>query len=143
MSQISTFRIQGRRVWFVHGLAAALFALVAASVGCSKEQDPRFLPVFPVKGKVTFKGKVPDGASLALHPKDPELAKNPKFIPPRASVQPDGTFALTSYQSNDVPSRANTCSRSLGTKPSSAPTANPIWARICCRRNTAKQKPRR
>ena len=29
------------------------------------------------------------------------LAKNPKFIPPRAAVQPDGTFALTSYSSND------------------------------------------
>ncbi len=101
MSQASTIRIQDRRVWFFHGVAAALVVLVVASAGCSQEQDPRFLPVFPAKGTVTFKGKVPEGASVALHPKDPELAKNPKFIPPCANVQPDGTFALTSYKSND------------------------------------------
>lgn len=89
--------------WAPGGLQIAVVLVLAAAtlVGCSQEQDPRFLPVFPAQGTVTFKGKVPEGASLALHPKDPELAKNPKFIPPRASVQPDGTFALTSYKSND------------------------------------------
>ena len=77
------------------------FACGGGAAVAPRNQIRAYLPVFPAKGMVTFKGKAPEGASVALHPKDPELAKNQKFIPPRASVQPDGTFALTSYQSND------------------------------------------
>ncbi len=111
MSHFKTTRTPHRHLRLVPRFAhAALCLLIAAALtGCSQEPDPRYLPVFPAKGTITFKGKVPEGASLALHPKDPQLAKNPKFIPPRASVQPDGTFALTSYQSNDGAVPVNTC----------------------------------
>lgn len=81
--------------------AALISTLAAAVAGCAKEPDSRFLAVFPATGTVTFKGQAPAGASVALIPKDPELGKNPKFIPPRGAVQPDGTFVLSSYSAND------------------------------------------
>ena len=47
---------------------AALFALVA---GCGSEQR---LPVFPVTGKVTFKGQPADGAQIVLFPVNTDVA---------------------------------------------------------------------
>ncbi len=64
-------------------LAAVLLPLAAMTLGCAKKQDPRQLVVFPAEGKVTFNGKVPEGAYIALHPKDANLAKDSKFIAPR------------------------------------------------------------
>jgi hypothetical protein len=77
--------------------AAALLLLVAA--GCGKTQDPNRLPVFRASGKVTFQGKAPAGALVVLHPKvsTPEN----QAVRPRAYVKEDGSFELSSYESND------------------------------------------
>jgi hypothetical protein len=103
MNGTKGIRDQKRQLWIAYrvGIAALAAIQFLASAGCSKQHDPRFLPVFPATGTVTFKGQPPVGAYIALHPKDAALAKDPKFIPPRASVQPDGTFVLSSYNSND------------------------------------------
>ena len=88
MSQLTGSRRVPHRILVLNRrlqIATLVAALVTAVAGCAKEPDPRFLPVYPATGTVTFKGQVPAGASVALNPKDAELAKNPKFIPPRAA----------------------------------------------------------
>ena len=79
---------------------AAAIALVAAA-GCG-QADSRRTPVFPATGKISFKGQAPAGASVVLFPKS-GAAKAPDvdFVCPRGRVQSDGTFALTSYRTDD------------------------------------------
>lgn len=76
-------------------LTASLFV----ATGCGKSQDPNRLPVFPTTGMVTFQGKAPAGALVVLHPK--VVTPKNESIRPRAYVQPDGSFELSSYESND------------------------------------------
>jgi hypothetical protein len=82
-------------------IAAGALALpvLLAAVGCGSGQDPNRLPVFPASGKVTFQGKPAAGALVVLHPKvsTPEN----QSVRPRAYVQEDGSFQLSSYESND------------------------------------------
>ncbi|MGE3637216.1 MAG: hypothetical protein AB7G28_01570 [Pirellulales bacterium] len=73
-----------------------LLIVVALVSGCSSEA-PR-LPVFPVKGKVTYKGQPADGAQVVLFPVNTEVAAE---IAPSARVQKDGSFAITAYDSGD------------------------------------------
>jgi hypothetical protein len=77
---------------------AACWLLVVAT-GCGSKQDPNRLPVFPASGKVNVQGKIPAGAFLVLHPKNP--AAGVESVRPRAHVKPDGSFELSSYESND------------------------------------------
>jgi hypothetical protein len=75
-------------------LALGLLTLVMA--GCQK-QDAR-VAVYPVNGKVTFKGEAPSGAFVAFHAAQPLPADTPT---PTAKVQPDGSFSLTTFEGND------------------------------------------
>jgi hypothetical protein len=76
--------------------------VVIAAAGCGATQDPNLLPVFPAQGKLSFHGKVPEGAYVALYPKA-NVAKAPNGQPvvPRGQVQGDGSFNLTSYAAGD------------------------------------------
>ena len=81
---------------------AALGLLVVAATGCGSAQDPNLLPVFPAQGKLSFQGKVPVGAYVALYPKaNVPKAPNGQAVVPRGQVESDGSFNLTSYAAND------------------------------------------
>jgi hypothetical protein len=74
-------------------LALSLF--VAAGCGSSGEDRT---PVFPVKGKVTVGGKVPERAQVVFHPLADAGPNTPR---PTATVGPDGTFTLSTYTEGD------------------------------------------
>jgi len=75
-------------------LGAALLSI--ALVGCAKAKPDR-TPVFPAKGIITFKGEPISGALVALHPKAP-IAGTPN---PRANVEKDGAFKVSTYITAD------------------------------------------
>lgn len=63
--------------------------------GCSQGEGR--VPVYPVTGKLAFKGEVPDGALIVFHA-DKADEKVPR---PSGKVKDDGTFSLTTYDGND------------------------------------------
>jgi hypothetical protein len=73
--------------------------LLVTAAGCGAKQDPNRLPVFPTKGQVTFQGKPATGALVVLHPK--VATPQNESVRPRAYVKDDGSFELSSYESND------------------------------------------
>jgi hypothetical protein len=75
-------------------LIVALLPAFVADSGCS---EPR-APVFPVSGKVTYKGQPPVGATVVLHPVNSEGTND---VAPTGAVKDDGTFAITSYEPGD------------------------------------------
>jgi hypothetical protein len=74
-------------------LLAVLMA--AAMGGCSSEKR---VAVFPVSGKVSFQRRPAAGAQVVLHP-----VKNSESndVAPTATVQNDGSFAITAYEPGD------------------------------------------
>ncbi|WP_406697453.1 hypothetical protein V5E97_01215 [Singulisphaera sp. Ch08] len=64
--------------------------------GCSSD-DGR-VPVFPVKGKVSVAGEVPEGALIVFYP---TTAGGETELRPSAKVKPDGSFSLTTYDADD------------------------------------------
>lgn len=70
-------------------------ALLLAS-GCGETTAKR-AETFPVEGAITFKGQPISGAFVALHPKSPR----PDVPPPRASVGPDGSIKVSTYDAGD------------------------------------------
>ena len=79
-----------------------LFTAIALTLaGCGSSRDPNWLPVFPTSGKVQFKGAAPVGAYVALYPKPGKAPATSQSVVPRGQVQPDGTFALSSYTTSD------------------------------------------
>lgn len=82
---------------FLHSVqSVGMLIVVALVTGCNFE-SPR-LPVFPVTGKVTYKGQPADGAQVVLFPVNPDIAAE---IAPSARVQKDGSFAITAYDPGD------------------------------------------
>ena len=75
-------------------------ALAAMSLICSScgKQDTGRVQVYPVHGKVLLEGKPVPHAFLVFHPVDTS-SREP--IHPRAQSKPDGTFAPSSYDSED------------------------------------------
>jgi len=74
--------------------------LVAAGLlltGCGRSGPPR-VATHRAAGSVTYQGQPVAGAFVALHPKDQTLSSAPT---PTATVQPDGTFSLTTYDAGD------------------------------------------
>ncbi|HTQ37450.1 MAG TPA: hypothetical protein VMJ32_00380 [Pirellulales bacterium] len=90
-----SFTVRHKATW----LLTAICVLSTAGCGSSGPQD--LLTAYPVVGKVSFKGAAPQGAYVALHSKSDLKAPNGQVVVPRAQVQPDGTFELSSYNSND------------------------------------------
>ena len=76
-------------------LLSTVWAAFAAA-GCSKD-DGR-IPVYPVKGKVSVLGQVPEGALVVLYPTPG--ATNLE-IRPSGKVKQDGSFELTTYEADD------------------------------------------
>lgn len=79
----------------------ALTALYASG-GCSSSSPHEFKnkkPVHAVQGKVEMGGKPAAGAFVLFVPRS-EPAENPDPRP-RATVQPDGSFTLSTYGEND------------------------------------------
>lgn len=77
-----------------------LLAATAGAWGCSEGGSDLKVPVFPVTGKVTFQGEPAAGAFVVFHPRTPPT---PGDVPsnPRATVRPDGSFALTTAAEGD------------------------------------------
>jgi len=65
--------------------------------GCGRSGPPR-IATHRAAGSVTYQGQPVPGAFVALHPKDQRLTSAPT---PTATVQPDGTFTLTTYEAGD------------------------------------------
>jgi hypothetical protein len=72
------------------------FGLSVLAAGCS-ETDGR-VAVYPVTGKVTVAGEVPEGALVVLYP---AVAEGEQALRPSAKVGKDGSFSFTTYEAND------------------------------------------
>jgi hypothetical protein len=76
--------------------------LLLSAMGCGASQDRDRLPVFPAKGTVKLEGSSPQGALIVLHPKSASShAHDSTIIRPYGTIRSDGTFELTSYETND------------------------------------------
>lgn len=72
--------------------------LLTVVTGCG---DGR-VPVYPVSGKVTYKGKPAEGWLVVLHMENPpEIHTDAPHPLPRAPVQPDGSFCFQTYGTED------------------------------------------
>jgi hypothetical protein len=76
-----------------------LAALTLAVTGCGTDDTYVGVPVVPVEGTVTFRGKPVKGALVALHPLG--AAHRAAAPNPRATVQDDGRFRLSTYTHDD------------------------------------------
>jgi hypothetical protein len=73
--------------------------LLVSLAGCGSSPSGDRLPVFLASGKLTFDGRPLTGAFVVLHPK---AAVSGRTAPrPHAQAAADGSFTLTSYESND------------------------------------------
>ena len=70
-------------------------ALVFVGVSCSKSDR---IPVFPVQGTVLLDGKPVAHAFVVFHPLG---NTGPGDLHPRAQADQDGTFVLSTYESDD------------------------------------------
>ena len=80
-------------------ILACTLALAAGILlaGCGRSSAPR-VATHQAKGSVTYQGQPVAGAFVALHPKN---QSQPGAPTPTATVQTDGTFALTTYDAGD------------------------------------------
>jgi hypothetical protein len=83
---------------FAHADVVA-FALTFAALitGCGRS-DANRVPVHPTTGAIQFRGTPVSGAFVSLHPK---LGAGTSAPSPRATVGPDGRFALSTYEGQD------------------------------------------
>jgi hypothetical protein len=78
-------------------LTAAAYLLAIG--GCGKSQDPVGRPpVFHAEGKLVYDNGPLAGAFVVLHPRAPSGPSSPR---PHGQAAADGSFTLTSYDSND------------------------------------------
>lgn len=83
--------VQGGWAWL--GMLVVLPALLGL---CGCEKAP--VPVFPVTGQVTYKGKPAAGATVVLFT---TKAEDTSDVAPSAVVKDDGSFAITVYEPGD------------------------------------------
>ena len=78
-------------------LQSALAVMSALVVfGCGRTPTDT-VDVYPVQGAITYRGRAIPGALVTLHPKSPL----PGVPNPRATVTPDGTFVLSTFDTAD------------------------------------------
>lgn len=82
------------RQFFTGWVTAILFAVAASGCG-----DSSRLKIYPVRGEVKVAGQPAVGARVFFHPV--ENLGDPKGLRPVAIVEPDGSFQLTTYLTND------------------------------------------
>ncbi len=79
------------------GAALGLVVMACGALSLGRgTSGPARLAVHPIVGELRFEGQPAAGAAIILHPQDPS---NP--VRPRASVNADGTFAVTTYEHGD------------------------------------------
>src|SRR6266542_4217200 len=82
-------------------LLASLAALAGLLAGLSCKGEVR-KPVFPVRGQVFFRQQPAAGAMVTFRPVDAETHKEAWSSGyPRATVQKDGAFQLSTYATDD------------------------------------------
>ncbi len=87
-------RVRGLRVSVaVMGVVLAACALA----GCAKKR-PGEVPVYPVKGRVTYKGEPMPHAVVTFFPAGQPFAQ---ALKPRATADEDGYYELTTYELKD------------------------------------------
>jgi hypothetical protein len=74
-----------------------LAALLCLFTGCGSSDDVA-VELHPVRGEISFQGKPIAGAIVSLHPKVVGATDAPN---PRASVQADGRFELSTFAQHD------------------------------------------
>jgi hypothetical protein len=79
----------------VSGLRVLGIVSIVTLAGCASETQ---VPVFPVSGKINFKGKPPVGAQVVLRATG---AGGVDGVVPIGTVKPDGSFTITSYEPDD------------------------------------------
>jgi hypothetical protein len=77
---------------------ALALTLLAVSLACSSCYGATGQPVFPVHGKVLFQGKPASGALVVLHSVAPSTPQQER---PRAVVEEDGSFSVTTFAPKD------------------------------------------
>lgn len=85
----------GMRINVLVGTGVLLLGLF---VGCSKKGQPGELPVFPVKGRVTYKGEPMPFAVVTFYPAGQPFAPSLKS---RATADEGGYYELTTYELKD------------------------------------------
>ncbi len=75
---------------------AAMFGVILIT-GCGDDGEFSRLNVYPVEGKVTFKGSPADGAIVTLHPTQDSLSA----LRPSGKIGTDGSFKITTYEQGD------------------------------------------
>jgi hypothetical protein len=75
---------------------AAFLALAAGLAGCGG--NTKGVTLYPVRGKVLYKGEPAAGADVVFQLKN-DNSKDP--LRPTGKVQPDGTFALGTFRVSD------------------------------------------
>ncbi|WP_435009016.1 hypothetical protein P12x_000262 [Tundrisphaera lichenicola] len=72
-----------------------ILLVALSSISCSSEDAPS---VYPVEGRVLFRGKAAEGAQVYLHPRDIQL---PGSARPNGVVEPDGSFRISTFREFD------------------------------------------
>jgi hypothetical protein len=75
---------------------ALLSMIISVLAGCGGKSDR--VPVYPVRGKVVFAAPTPARAMVVFHPVG---NTGPKAIRPFATLDKDGSFSLSTYDSQD------------------------------------------
>ena len=76
--------------------AVLLVAVTIIAAGCGSQDDRK--PMFPISGRLTFKGEPMTGARVGFHPlNDPD----PRAVRATGTAGEDGRFALTTYLTGD------------------------------------------
>lgn len=91
--------ISSRKRWPANLLLIGLALHAFTSLGCGGPEETR-PEVHPVQGSITINGQPPEGAMLVFHPAD-EADFDARGTRPRATVQSDGQFSITTYQEGD------------------------------------------
>lgn len=97
MHGIQSVRPQTRRIPR-KAIAICGIILGMTVTGCGRSYDDPRVDVYPVKGKVTLKGKPLDQAEVVLISEDPTLVEQ---VRPKGRTSEDGTFTLWTYEKGD------------------------------------------
>jgi hypothetical protein len=73
--------------------------LIGLLCGCGSSQSGDRVPVFPASGRLVSDGQPLAGAYIVLHPKGADAGHAAPR--PHGQAAADGTFSLTSYETND------------------------------------------
>jgi hypothetical protein len=86
------------RLHRVGRIGLATIAITLATLAGCGHGDASRVPVHPTTGAIKFRGQPVSGAFVSLHPRGDTSTGVPS---PRATVGPDGNFALSTYDGQD------------------------------------------